>query len=456
VARSGTVADLFLPPHGEPRLIPDGRRPVSLRDVQFDARSGHVQFDAAGERWNGTVSGGFHGILSLPFARIALVEVLGALVLLVACALLRPAWVRGAALVLTAAPLVALAAGRDRPMPAFDFAPPPAVQWLLAHAGETRVAPIGHDVFVPNTNAVYGVRSVALSDPVQACRYLKLIGAANRPDAPPACGGEHESTLTVLSADALNLVAAQYAIVSAADEPGTGATDGSAGDPLALAYEDAAVRIYRHTAAAPPAYVAGDVELVPWDAPDVLGRVISSAGGLARHAIVETDRPPNWSPTNLPATWSAGPPCAAGSELVRHAAAGPSAEAAVSHAVVVHESLDALRLRVNAPAGGFLVLTDAYDPGWRAYVDGDRAPLCRANYLFRAVPLLPGSHDVQFVYRPLSFTIALILAGLSLAACAALLARPHVRRASAGGTAAGWLLLLSFVVTVWLFSPLRF
>ncbi len=34
--------------------------------------------------------------------------------------------------------------------------------------------------------------------------------------------------------------------------------------------------------------------------------------------------------------------------------------------------------------GGYLVLADAYYPGWRAYVDGEETPVLRGDYLFRA------------------------------------------------------------------------
>jgi len=56
-------------------------------------------------------------------------------------------------------------------------------------------------------------------------------------------------------------------------------------------------------------------------------------------------------------------------------------------------------------SGGFLVLTDTYYPGWRAYVDDKETPILRANYLFRAVALDAGHHIVRFVYAPWSFRI---------------------------------------------------
>ncbi len=70
-------------------------------------------------------------------------------------------------------------------------------------------------------------------------------------------------------------------------------------------------------------------------------------------------------------------------------------------------------LTASTDAPGYLVLTDGYDPGWRATVNGAPAPILIANHAFRAVPLPTGVHEVIFEYRPRSFTLG---AALSLAA----------------------------------------
>jgi uncharacterized membrane protein YfhO len=74
------------------------------------------------------------------------------------------------------------------------------------------------------------------------------------------------------------------------------------------------------------------------------------------------------------------------------------------------------RVIVEAHLGepGYLVLTDAYYPGWRAILDGQPAEILRADYYFRAVPLPEGDHRVEFVYDPLSFRLGVALSGLSL------------------------------------------
>lgn len=71
-------------------------------------------------------------------------------------------------------------------------------------------------------------------------------------------------------------------------------------------------------------------------------------------------------------------------------------------------------------AAGYLVLTDAWFPGWRAWVDGVEHTVWRADHALRAVWLPPGLHRVEFRYAPASFRwglltsvfAALVLVGL--------------------------------------------
>lgn len=61
---------------------------------------------------------------------------------------------------------------------------------------------------------------------------------------------------------------------------------------------------------------------------------------------------------------------------------------------------DRLALEADLRAPGWVVVVDAWDPGWRAAVDGRPAPLQRANLGFRAVPVPAGRHRVEMLFRP--------------------------------------------------------
>jgi len=84
-------------------------------------------------------------------------------------------------------------------------------------------------------------------------------------------------------------------------------------------------------------------------------------------------------------------------------------------------SSDPNRLIINARASGpaWLLVSDTWFPGWEAYLDGARVGIWRADYLFRAVRVPEGNHQVVFIYRPGSYRTGLALAGAALLLLAA-------------------------------------
>ena len=82
-------------------------------------------------------------------------------------------------------------------------------------------------------------------------------------------------------------------------------------------------------------------------------------------------------------------------------------------ATVMSESTTRVAVRAQANAPGYLVLADAYDPGWIATVDGQPAEVRRANMAFRAVAVTAGTHVVDFHYVPSAVRRGLIASGSS-------------------------------------------
>jgi len=79
-------------------------------------------------------------------------------------------------------------------------------------------------------------------------------------------------------------------------------------------------------------------------------------------------------------------------------------------------------------APGYVVLVDAFDPDWRATVDGTPAPVLRANVAFQAVAVPAGSHRVELVYRPRSVIWGAVITLLAVATALALALRAGARR----------------------------
>jgi uncharacterized membrane protein YfhO len=94
----------------------------------------------------------------------------------------------------------------------------------------------------------------------------------------------------------------------------------------------------------------------------------------------------------------------------------PGLESAVR--IITYEN-NRMVLEVTTPTAALLFMSEAYYPGWRAYVDENSEEILRANYAFRAIAVAPGTHRVKVVMEPLSFKIGL---AVSLVTIVALLA----------------------------------
>ncbi|MCD4785183.1 MAG: YfhO family protein [Candidatus Eremiobacteraeota bacterium] len=78
-----------------------------------------------------------------------------------------------------------------------------------------------------------------------------------------------------------------------------------------------------------------------------------------------------------------------------------------------------VEMDVNSSTDGFLVLTDTFYPGWKAFVDNKPVKIYRADFFARAIPVRAGVHKVVFDFKPDSLRIGLyitIASGLILLA----------------------------------------
>lgn len=99
----------------------------------------------------------------------------------------------------------------------------------------------------------------------------------------------------------------------------------------------------------------------------------------------------------------------------------------LSKAGRVSDEANRLGVDVEGVSGGWLFVSDAYDPGWRARIDGADVRTYRANHAFRAVFVPPGAHRVTWSYEP---PLAAASACVSAAALAWLILIVLIRRRS--------------------------
>ncbi|HYO13492.1 MAG TPA: hypothetical protein VE685_09890, partial [Thermoanaerobaculia bacterium] len=79
---------------------------------------------------------------------------------------------------------------------------------------------------------------------------------------------------------------------------------------------------------------------------------------------------------------------------------------------------DELSFEAEAPADGWLLITDRWARSWRAEVNGRPSPLQGANFLFRAVPVSAGRNRVRLTYEPFGFPGWIAMSWVTLAGVA--------------------------------------
>jgi hypothetical protein len=85
----------------------------------------------------------------------------------------------------------------------------------------------------------------------------------------------------------------------------------------------------------------------------------------------------------------------------------------VGTANIIEEIPRRVTVALNMQTDGLVVLADAFDEGWHAYIDSTAAPILRTNHAIRGVVVPAGASTLQFHYEPQSFYHGLMLSALS-------------------------------------------
>ena len=88
---------------------------------------------------------------------------------------------------------------------------------------------------------------------------------------------------------------------------------------------------------------------------------------------------------------------------------------------------DEITLSVQAPSNGFVVLSEAFYPGWRAEVDGIDAEVLKGDFFLRVVPVSKGQHKLRIFYAPTSLLLGKIISLFTAIVVAGTLVCLHLR-----------------------------
>jgi hypothetical protein len=91
----------------------------------------------------------------------------------------------------------------------------------------------------------------------------------------------------------------------------------------------------------------------------------------------------------------------------------PNSSPLESRIAIVDSDVNGYTLKTSLSAPAILVVSQARYVGWKAILDGTETPVFAADYALSGFMIPEGTHDVRFVFQPLSFRIGLLLSSIS-------------------------------------------
>ena len=295
-----------------------------------------------------------------------------------------------------------------------------------AKDGPFRAAAFGpKELLMPNLAAVHGVESVGGVSGLILERYGRYVEALDPKlidmEDPRFVGSLN--TPERLDSPLLDLLGVRYLAVS---QESLGQTLMEKGFTLAFRKDAEGIGLLENPEVFPRAFLVTEFEIAEGDTEDgnreaALARVRMKDFDPARRVILEKAPPPGFFTT--PSRSSAAPEGEATGDPVTPTGmrngfgtgAVPGPKTRPRPAEILDYGPLEIRIRTSLDEGpGFLVLADAFHPGWTAEVDGAPAEVLAANYAFRAVPVARGTHEVVFRFTPKSFLVGRASTGAAM------------------------------------------
>lgn len=330
-----------------------------------------------------------------------------------------------AGLALLVGDLLLFGRGLQPTIPPEQFYPPNPVTDHLAAVQRTRgpfrVWALGSVILLPNTASVYGLRDLQSYDALEVDRMDILLGALRPQDRERVVLGEVVDVTHPL----FSLLDVGYLLAPLAWEPPEGAT-------LSRVLDDGHITLWRNdgprsrTWLAPRAFSISEfIDSPPPGRTGDPGVVHFDHRRAVMRGVAQAYRE-DWDPRDAIVIDGPGPSMPRGPPPAPDAVA----RAFAGEARVVEDGPERLVIETDTNEGGWLVVGDAFFPGWRASVNGEAATIYPAFHALRALKVPAGRSTVEMVYTPAAFRIGLAFSGAALVAMAVAAALASSRRRS--------------------------
>jgi len=84
-----------------------------------------------------------------------------------------------------------------------------------------------------------------------------------------------------------------------------------------------------------------------------------------------------------------------------------------SHVVITSYENNKIKIDADMSDDGFVVVSEKFYPGWKAYLDGGETKIYPANYTLRGVYVPRGKHEVVLTYEPDSSKVGITITLIS-------------------------------------------
>jgi len=264
---------------------------------------------------------------------------------------------------------------------AIYFPAVPALEFVRKK-GEGRI--LGVDCLPPNLNVIAGLRDIRGYDAIDPARIVRLLKSAEEPSAenPPYAATQHfrpkfsEAPGGKLQVPpVLNLLNTRF-LIFRRPPPDIGET----------IFQDSDYWVVENSAVVPRVFVPARIEV--------------SNDEIALEKLQRDDfNPAQLAFVSEMIEMSSGP-CRGSGEVVR-------------------ETPEELQITAHMETPGVLVISDSWNPGWTATVNGEPRPILCCNTAIRGLQLPAGTHHVVMRYQPVSLPLAWRLMTIGLLVCLA-------------------------------------
>jgi hypothetical protein len=94
-------------------------------------------------------------------------------------------------------------------------------------------------------------------------------------------------------------------------------------------------------------------------------------------------------------------------------------------AIITSYTPNSVTISVTSDVPKMLFVSDTFDRGWNATIDGEKTEIYRANYTFRAIAVPAGRHIIRQYYFPLSLKAGILVHILSVVSGILVVLRLH-------------------------------